>query len=142
MAQPMKKKTTKRTGPWVGVALYNLMPESEKGARVRATLESLGVAVRTIHPDRLGDAVGAFAGLMGFKPGSKPFEGQAPDFEFMLVCGLSNAQLNGVLAALRQADAQVERKAMVTQHNRMWPLATLMQEIAREHDVMTAAQEA
>lgn len=137
-----KKTATKRTGPWAGVALYNLAAETEKGARVRAALECAGVPVRTIHPDRLGDPVGAFAGLMGFKRATKPFDGEAPDFEFMLVCGLPNAQLNAVLATLREADAQVERKATVTQYNRMWPLATLMSEIAREHEAMTAAAQA
>lgn len=134
-----KKTTAKKSGPWTGVGLYNLDADSEKGACVRAALEGMGVPVRTIHPDRLGDAVGAFANMPGFRRGAKPFDGQAPDFEFMLVCGLSSAQLNSVLAALREADAQIGCKAMVTQHNRMWPLATLMAEIAREHDAIAAA---
>ena len=105
---------------------------------MRAVLADQGIRVRTVAPERIGDPVGAIVGLKGFRPMSKPFDGEAPDCEFMLLSGVSSKQLDQLLAAMRAANASVGCKAQVTQHNRLWPFATLMREVSREHDMMNS----
>lgn len=120
------------------VALYGLEAECERGRTVRAVMDELGIAVRTIAPANLNDPVGAVAGMMGMRPSRVPWAGEAPEGEFMLVCNCSSSQLDKLLAAMREADVSIAHKAQVTQYNRLWPLRKLMQEVAQEHAVMNA----
>ena len=135
-----KKKPAARNEPMV--ALYGLDAGTPRGDAVREVLRGLGLRVRTITPEHLNDPVGAIAGMVGMRPSPKPFEGEAPNDEFMLVCNLSGAQLDAVLSGLRQANASIAHKAQVTPHNRLWPLHVLMAEIAKEHGAMTAQSQA
>lgn len=138
MAKKNASKAKKGTRNEPMVALYGLNAGTPRGDAVHEVLRGLGIRVRTITPERLNDAVGAVAGMVGMRPSPKPFEGEAPRDEFMLVYNLSGPQLDAVLAGLRQANASIAHKAQVTPHNRLWPLHVLMGEIAKEHAVMTA----
>ncbi len=120
------------------VALYGLDAASERGAVVRSIMDELGIAVRTIALANLNDPVGAIAGMVGMRPARVPYAGEAPEGEFMLVCNCSSSQLDKLLAAMREANASIAHKAQVTQFNRLWPLRKLMEEVAREHAVMSA----
>ena len=138
--KPAKKskggaKAARPAGPLA--ALLNLDAGTPRGDAVRSVLTQQGIRVKTVTPDMLGDPVGAIAGLVGFKHSSKPFEGAVPEVEFMLLNGVTGQRLNDLLAAMRQADASVGCKAQVTQHNRLWPFATLVTEVSREHAAMT-----
>lgn len=119
-------------------ALYHLDPGTSKGDAVRAVLAARGIRTKTVTEEMLGDPVGAIAGLPGFKHSSKPFGGDVPDVEFLLLSGVTGERLNVLLASLREADASVGCKAQVTQYNRLWPFATLVKEVSREHAAMTA----
>jgi len=119
-------------------ALYRLDPGTPRGDAVRAVLAARGIRVKTVPPERLGDPVGAIVGLPGFKPMGRAFEGETPECEFMLLNNVSSSKLNELLASMREADCSVGCKAQVTQHNRLWPFATLVHEVSREHDLMMA----
>ncbi len=120
------------------VALYGLDAGSERGDAVRAVMESLGVRVRTVGPENLDDLVGAVAGLPGMRMHGKAAPQDVSCEEFMLVCSMDGPKLNEVLAAMREAGVPVAHKAMLTAHNRLWPLRVLMAEVAREHAAMTS----
>ena len=120
-------------------ALYNLEAGTTRGDAVRSVLDAQGVRVRTVSADELGNPVGAIMGLPGFKKTTLPYEGVAPTCEFMLIDNISSAQLSTLLAAMRDADASVGCKAQVTQHNRLWPFATLVENVSREHEAMQQA---
>ena len=122
-------------------ALYHLDAGTPRGDAVRAVLAARGIRAKTVTADMLGDPVGAIVGLQGFRHLKKPYEGSVPDGEFMLLDGVKGARLTELLASLREAGASVGRKAQVTQHNRVWPFATLVAEVSREHAAMTAAAE-
>ena len=121
-------------------ALYNLNVGTPKGDAVRAVLAEQGIRAKTVTPDALGNPVGALAGMVGFRHQAKPFEGEAPQAEFMLLHNVKGERLSSLLAAMREADAVVDCKAQVTQYNRVWPFATLVAEVSREHEAMFAAQ--
>ena len=143
----MAKKQTKKKGAAKGgkptrpaqplVALYNLDEGTERGDAVRAVISELGVRIRTVSAADLGNPVGAIVGMQGFHRSEKPYEGEIPETEFMLLHNMSSAQLDALLMAMREADCSVGCKAQVTQFNRLWPFATLIQEVSREHAVMT-----
>lgn len=138
--KPAKKskgnaKGARSAGPMA--ALFNLDAGTPRGDAVRSVLAACGVRAKTVTVDALGDPVGAIVGLPGFKHLSKPFEGDVPEVEFMLLNNVTSQKLNELLAALREADAQVGCKAQVTQYNRLWPFATLVAEVSREHEAMS-----
>ena len=134
-----KAKAAGGSGSGPLAALYRLDADTPRGDAVRAVLAQRGVRVKTVSDDMLGDPVGAIVGLLGFRHLSKPFEGEAPQTEFMLLHNVKGERLNELLAAMRDADVVVGCKAQVTQHNRMWPFATLVSEVAREHEAMTSS---
>ena len=133
-------KSAKKSGakPTAGpmAALYRLDAGTPRGDAVRAVLQQRGIRVKTVTVEHLGDPVGAIAGLVGFKHSSKPYAGEVPDVEFMLLHNIAGARLTELLAAMREADAVVERKAQVTQYNRLWPFATLVAEVSKEHEAL------
>lgn len=135
-AKKNQKRTAKNT---CGIFLLNIDLQSEKGLKIRGICEGLAVPVRSINLERLGDPVGAIAGLAGFKPSAKPYAGSPLESEFMLVSNLSNQQLDSLLAQMREAKASIDLKATVTTFNKMWPLGLLVQEVAKEHAQMNPA---
>ena len=132
-----RSKKVKPSGPVPCAVLWGLDPSSEKGAAVRAVLKETGVVARTVLPERLGDPVGAFARMPGFRPAVVPYAGPEPVVEeFVLLCGLADAQVNEFLARSREAGCVVGPKALLTKTNRTWPLAQLMEAVAAEHAQM------
>ena len=138
--KPQKKaarKKVKPSGPAACAVLWGLDPSSEKGAAVRKILRDMGVVARTALPERLGDAAGAFARLPGFRPTPVPYTGPAPAAEeFVLLCGLTDAQVNEFLARSREAGCVVGAKALLTKTNRAWPLAKLIEAVVAEQAQM------
>ena len=136
--KPAKKKTPRPTQPIA--VLYHLDADTPRGDAVRTVLAEQGFRVRTATIDNLNDPVGSLVCIVGIKPSAKPFAGEAPDCEFMLLHNVGSAKLSALLAAMREADCSVGCKAQVTQHNRLWPFATLIQEVSREHALMTSSE--
>ena len=122
-------------------ALYRLDPDTPRGDAVRAVLQEQGIRVRTVPAERLGDPVGAIASVKGFHPLRTPYTGDVPEAEFMLLANVPGPQLDVLLAAMREADCSVPCKAQLTQHNRVWPFATLVREVSREHQMIAEAAE-
>ncbi len=141
-----QKSTKKRSGgaktAQPMAALYGLDAGTERGDAVRAVLSELEIRVKTVSVERLGDAVGSIAGLVGFRPARTPYAGEVPEGEFMLLCHMTNAQIDSLLAAMREAGCSVGCKAQLTQYNRLWPFATLVREVSQEHAFMTTAASA
>ena len=136
--RPRKKaagsKKVKPSGPVPCAVLWGLDPSGEKGAAVRGVLREMGVVARTAGHERLGDPAGAFARLPGMRPAPVSYDGPDPACdEFILLCGLTNKQVDEFLARSREAGCVVGAKALLTKVNRTWPLARLMQAVAVEH---------
>ena len=127
-------KKVKPSGPVPCAVLWGLDPSSEKGEAVRSLLRDMGVVARTALPERLGDPAGVFARLPGFRPAPMPYEGPVPPCdEFILLCGLADAQVNVFLARSREMGCVVGPKALLNKVNRSWPLARLISAVAEEH---------
>ncbi len=145
MAVGKKKaaKKTKPSGPVPCAVLWGLGPScgresAAKGEKVRAICREMGLRVREVEPERLGDAAGAFAGLVGMRPAFTPYDGPAPECEFLLLCNLNNAKVDEFLARSREAGCVVDAKALLTKQNKAWPLIRLIEAVAAEHRQMSA----
>ena len=141
--KPNKKaaKKVKPSGPVATAVLWGLDPSfgevaGEKGDAVREVLRGLGVRVRVAAPPRLGDPAGAFAGLVGFRPAFTDYAGPVPDGEFVLLCNMSETQVNGFIFGCRETGCSVGPKAVLTKHNKSWPLVRLIEAVAAEHAQM------
>ena len=135
--KPKKKaahgKKVRPSGPAPCAVLWGLDPPSEKGASVREVLREMGVVARTATYERLGDPAGAFARLVGFRPAPVDYAGAAPEGEFLLLCGLTSAQVDEFLARSREAGCVVGPKALLNKVNRSWPLFRLIEAVRIEH---------
>ena len=54
----------------------------------------------------------------------------------LVMCGLEEAQLDGLLGAMKAAGIIIPLKAIATPHNKGWSLAQLMRELRREREAL------
>ena len=104
-----KQKSTKKRGaaggaPQPTALLYKLDEGTPRGDAVRAVLAEQGIRAKTVTSDALGNPVGAIVGMVGFRHQAKPFEGEVPQTEFMLLHNVKGERLSALLAAMREAD--------------------------------------
>ena len=139
-ACPAGRKRTGEGAAVTKVLLYHLEEDSERGARVRAVLDELGFRAVTVPEARLAETAEQ---LLAHPDGpcATPFEGKAPETEFLLFCG-NEKQLDRLLKALRRRELAIPHKAMLTDSNRKWELCKLIEEVRREHAAMTMTRSA
>lgn len=116
------------------VLLYRLGKETEKGKVLCTILDDMKLMTLHVKPEQLGETAGRLASTNAAATGVPPEN--VPESEFMLLCGLGDRQLDRLLAAMRRAGVSVPCKAVLTEYNKEWQLWKLMEEVAREHELM------
>ena len=116
------------------VLLYRLGEETEKGKALCAILDEMKILTLHVKPEQLDLTAGELASTNAAATGAPPET--VPEAEFMLLCGLGNQQLDRLLAAMRRAGVYVPYKAVLTEYNKEWKLCKLIEEVAREHELM------
>ena len=117
------------------VLLYRLGKDTEKGNALCAILGDMKLLTLHVAPERLGETAGKLASTNAVATGATPPE-SVPEAEFMLLCGLGDKQLDRLLANMRRAGVSVPYKAVLTEYNKEWKLCKLIEEVAREHELM------
>ena len=118
------------------VLLFNIGGEKRK--KLRFLLLRLGLEARDVPPEEFSLPIGTLCG----RPVAADAEdgGEAPFTGEMLVMdALSPTQFRGLLDGLRRSRAAVALKAVVTEHNQLWPAARLYRELTAEHEAMKQA---
>ncbi len=133
-----KERAAKRNAP--RVIVYGVEKESERGALLWRVVRELDFDLREVRAEQLSDPVGSLAGLMGYHPAFAPFDGEAPEGEFLLLCNLSKHQLDDFLMALKIVGVSIPHKAVLTKENRGWSFIELMTQVAQEHEQLAAAR--
>ena len=133
-----KERATKRNAP--RVIVYGVEKESERGALLWRVVRELDFDLREARAEQLSDPVGSLAGLMGYRPALAPFDGEAPEGEFLLLCNLNKHQLDDFLMALKIVGVSIPHKAVLTKENRGWSFIELMVQVAQEHEQLAAAR--
>lgn len=115
--------------------------ENDKGRRIQRVAHELGMTPKLLENGDAGQKVGYCAGLPGFRQ-EEPSSMEGLREEALIFSGLSRSRLNQLLDAMKKADvASVNLKAMVTATNASWTVAELLQELAKEHEIMGAYQQ-
>lgn len=98
------------------------------GGKLRQFCALQGLRLRPVEAGELGRTVGSLAGGLG---GDNPPAPSIPE-PMLVLCHLSDAQLNRLLATLRKESAGNCLKAVLTPTNADWSLSTLYRELCRE----------
>ena len=123
----------------MATALLFNFTDTQKLQKIRFALFKLGIAGRIVDAADFHQPVGHLCGLEGFSPVGAADEGGFTD-EMLVLCGLSGAQLDSLLTALRRSRAVVALKAVVTEENALWSAKKLHDEILEEHEAMKGAR--
>ena len=133
-----KERAAKRSAP--RVIVYGVEKESERGALLWRVVRELNFDLREVRVEQLSDPVGSLAGLVGHHPALAPFDGEAPEGEFLLLCNLNKHQLDDFLMALKIVGVSIPHKAVLTKESRSWSFIELMTQVAQEHEQLAAAR--
>lgn len=125
------------TIPAEKVVLFNLSADTSKGARLRSALAEIGLPYEEIELKDLNQLVGYIADRDGFEKVDEAYSGKEYNTEFMLMCNVSMATVDKILASCQKYGVSVDHKAMVTDTNQYWAFHELLDEIADEHEVIT-----
>lgn len=117
------------------VLLYHLDADTETGRALRAVLIGQKIFTLNVREEQAGETVGRLVATNAAASDAAPPE-EPPRAQFMLLCGLGDRQLDRLLAAMRRAGVYIPYKAVLTEHNRDWTLAALIDEVAREREAM------
>ena len=107
--------------------------------KLKSVLVRMGIRIKNVSADQVGQTVGYLAGLPGFE--EMPNEGELPvlDREMIVFRQFSSGRLDQLLANLRKAGVpRIDLKAVLTEHNCQWTFAKLYEELAEEHEKMHA----
>ena len=116
------------------VLLYQ--PEgSELGAQLKPILVRMGVRIKNVTPDAVGQTVGCLLGRKGFDARENP-EAPALGQAMLGMDGFTDKRLEILLREMRSAGVSVPYKAVVTENNLGWLFHQLFDELAAEHAAM------
>ena len=121
-----------------GALLYNVK-DAARLQKIRFALFKLGISGRTVAPEELSHPVGYLCGLEGFSAAEEPVAGSFSD-EMLVLYGLTGAQLDALLSALRRSRVLIPLKAVVTEDNAAWSSIKLHDELFREHEAMKSVR--
>ena len=116
-------------------------PETKKHVtRLKGVLVQMGVRIRSVQPEQVGETVGYLAGIAGFEA-QEPAEGKdlpVLEREMLVLKDFSGRRLDELLLNLRRAGVpRIHLKAVLTEHNSKWSFCRLYEELAAEHQTMT-----
>ena len=113
-------------------------PEGNKNAtKLKGVLVRMGIRIRNVSEDQLGETIGALLGLEGFKEEENIDVAETIDQEVLVMHNFSGSRLDELLLGMRRAKVQkIDLKAIVTESNVGWSFYHLYEEIGAEHERM------
>lgn len=111
---------------------------------MKSVLVRMGVKIRNVRPDQVGETIGYLAGMPGFEEQEKGEEALPVISEQMLVMkDFTGSRIDTLLYQLRRAGVpKIALKAIVTEHNCGWSFYKLYEELKEEHRMMTEQAQA
>ena len=110
----------------------------ERLRTLRAVASAQGLAIIAVPPSDFSQTLGALCALDARNPLAAPCDFAG---EMLVMAGLSDAQSDRLLAALRLClQPNIALKAVLTPANRRWTAAYLYQELCMEHAALRAGK--
>lgn len=106
-----------------------------QGARLKPVLVRMGVRIKNVAPDAVGQTVGHLLGRKGFDARENP-ETPALADPVLVMDGFTDKRLEILLREMRKEGVAVPYKAVVTETNLGWLFHQLYDELAAEHAAM------
>ena len=116
--------------------LFNI-PES-KLSKIRFALFKLGIEPRVVKAEEFSLPIGYLAGTVDAAETGAPAE--PFEDEMLVMCSFRNAQVDGLLEALRKNRVPVSLKAVLTETNSGWNACRLHVELCAERDALRGAR--
>lgn len=115
------------------VLFYRVDPLKQD--HIEKLLKEMDIPSRTLGPEALGETVGALAEIPGCSASSPSCQGEF-EREAMIISGLNQSRLNHLIHSI-PPEYKIALKAVVTPFNQSWSLFKLLEEIQKEHEIMT-----
>lgn len=118
------------------VLLYNFT-DKERTDKVKFIFVLMGIKIRSVAKEDYLQPVGALSGMVKMEKNGQVYEGEGFPEEMLVICGLTDAQMNKMLAYFRREGIQIPLKAALTPTNMTWNSIDLHDELVREHEAVT-----
>ncbi len=112
-------------------------PEGDvRTAAVKSVLVRMGVRIKNVAAESVGQTVGYLLGRKGFDGREAP---EAPELAepLLLLDGFNDKRLEILLRELKKSKIELPYKAVVTETNLGWLFYMLYEELEKEHEAMT-----
>ena len=115
------------------MVLFYTPENTERTRKLKGIFVRLGVRIRNISPEQMGETVGFLAGLEGYGPAEAKEEVPAPEEEMLVMKNFTSRKIDELILAIRKAGLKkIELKAVVTPTNAGWTFYKLYEEIREE----------
>ncbi len=96
-------------------------------------LTEMKLDYKIIKQEELHETLGYLMELEGFTKATEKKEIKKFTFDLMILANIEDNEIRAISENLKAANANIERKCLLTQHNQHWTLEALLEEIDQEH---------
>ena len=115
------------------MVLFYTPENTERTRKLKGIFVRLGVRIRNISPEQMGETVGFLAGLEGYGPAEAKEDFPVPEEEMLVMKNFTSRKIDELILAIRKAGLKkIELKAVVTPTNAGWTFYKLYEEIREE----------
>ena len=115
------------------MVLFYTPENTERTRKLKGIFVRLGVRIRNISPEQMGETVGFLAGLEGYGPAEAGEDFPAQEEEMLVMKNFTSRKIDELILAIRKAGLKkIELKAVVTPTNAGWTFYKLYEEIREE----------
>ena len=117
------------------VLLYNFT-DKERADKVKFIFVLMGIKIRSVRKEDYLQPVGALSGVADISRTDAVYDGEGFDGEMLVICGLTDPQMDQMLAYFRREGIRIPLKAALTPTNKDWTVEQLFFELYQEHQYM------
>ena len=115
--------------------LYNFTDKARTD-KVKFIFVLMGIKIRSVPREDYLQPIGALSGVTRMERTEEVYEGEGFEEEMLVICNLTDAQMNQMLAYFRKEGIQIALKAALTPTNMNWSSVELHDELVREHEAV------
>lgn len=116
-----------------------LLFQVDNPMKVKLAVATMRLRVESIPMEKFNQTVESL--LNGSKEEEESYQGEKPEGSLLLMCGLSNSEVDQVLYRLRSQKITTTYKAVLTPTNLGWNVLELYQEMKKEKEEIEARKE-
>lgn len=110
-----------------------------QGARLKSILVRMGVRIKNVPAEAVGQTIGCLLGRKDFDARENPEAPALPE-PMLVLDGFTDKRLEILLREMKKSGVSVPYKAIVTETNLGWLFHQLYEELAAEHEAMQGAK--